>query len=136
MYLPGECIIIETNRGKDGTISHLFIVVIPVENDGDKTILLPLCRIKPNRYYDKTVTLGAGDHDFVKEPTYIDFSLAKIETKASLDEAISIGKARKRTPGFGEDLAQKVFNGIQKSPHTPFIVFSYYEDYLFGKLKT
>lgn len=132
MYSPGECIIIETDE-KTGD-AHLFVVVLEANQDTDQTILLPLCTIRPGRFYDKTVELspGEGGHDFIKDPTYVDYYDGRIETKAKIDEMIVLGTARRRKPNFDDNTCQKIFGGIQKSKHTPFIVSSYYEDHLFG----
>ena len=132
--MPGECIIIETNRGKDGVLSHLFVVVIQTEKENDRTLLLPLCRIKPNRFHDNTVIINPGEYDFVKEPSYIEYSLARIETQAKLDQLLISRKARRREPKISEALGQRIFDGIKKSPHTQFLVASLYEDHQFRRL--
>ncbi|MFZ2097755.1 MAG: hypothetical protein WAV05_14080 [Anaerolineales bacterium] len=89
MYSAGECVIIETNQYEDGSPkAHLFVVILETHKKKDKTIIIPLCTIPENRYFDDTVVIRPGDHDFVTEPTYVDYYEARIVTEEQLDEMI------------------------------------------------
>lgn len=135
MYSPGDCIFIETNIYKDGTPkAHLFVVILEAKEDADRTILLPVCTINPSGYNDNTATLKPGDHDFITNSSYIDYSNGRIFTKVELDRLIKKEQARRRNPQLDTNLLRKICTGISKSPHTPFEVSFLYEDYPFDRL--
>lgn len=135
MYSPCDCIIIETNVYRDGSQkAHLFVVILEVVNDTDRTILFPIDTIYEDAYYDQTTPLAPGDHDFVKNPSYIDYSWGRIETKATLDKMISDKVARRRNPPVDQELFERICDGIRKSNHTPMGVIDRYVDHLFDQL--
>lgn len=135
MYSPGDCIFIVTNIHEDGTLkAHLHVVIFEAKEDADRTILLPVCTINPNGYYDNTATFKSGDHDFITVPSYIDYNYGRISTKEELDRLIREKKARRRNPQLDTNLLERVCVGIRKSPHTPLGVSSLYVDYLFDQL--
>ncbi len=108
MYSPGDCIFIETNTYKDGTPkAHLFVIILEAKEDEDRTILLPICTINPNGYYDKTATFKRGDHDFIIAPSYIDYSNGRTLEKVGLDRLIRKKQAKRRNPRLGTNLTQK-----------------------------
>lgn len=129
MYSAGDCILIITRINRDGSSeAHLFVVIFDTNKTTDKTILIPLCSIHPRRYYDKTVVINPGDHDFVKAPTFLDYSSAIVKTSAKLDEMIIKGEARRRQPPLNKALTQRVREGTMKTDDIPYFIISVYED--------
>jgi hypothetical protein len=131
LFSPGDCILIVTNTYEDGTEkAHLFIVITEAVKKTDKIILVPLCSIQPNLHYDKTIILEPGEHDFIKEPTYVDYSSARVVTSDVLDGLIVKKQAKNRPPKMDEILVNRIRNGILNSRETPNFIRSHYIDYL------
>lgn len=118
MYRAGDCIFIETNYYQDGrSKAHLFVVLLDAFSSNDETIIVPIDKIPKKGFYDKTTILNIGDHDFIKEQSYINYNQGVIRKKAWLDN-----NARKRQPPFSDEIVKRICSGIQKSAHTPYDV--------------
>jgi hypothetical protein len=127
LYSPGDCLIIETNQYEDGTEkAHLFVVIFEANKKTDKTLIIPFCKIIPGRYYDPTVVFPAGVHDFITQPTYVDYYSGRIETVATIDELIRLRRARIRKPPLDAALLKRVCEGIRKSKDTPIDISDFY----------
>jgi hypothetical protein len=131
LFSAGECILIETNLYEDGSPkAHLFVVILETHKNNDKTIIIPLCTIRANRYYDDTVVILPGEHDFVTDPTFADYYEARIVTEEQLDEMIQNGIARIRRPDLSEDLYNRIRDGIRRTDNIHPFIESHYMDYL------
>jgi len=127
LYHAGDCIIIETNYYSNGIAkAHLFVVILDAGKEDDLTILIPVDTIPARGFYDDTTILNVGDHDFIKEPTYVNYYYGKIRQKNWIDQ-----NGRRRDPPISNSLLQRISSGITRSDQTPNDVL---DKYLFRKI--
>ena len=120
MYLPGECIIIETDEYEDGTTrAHLFIIIYQALVDDEKTIIVPISNPLGKRNIYTTVEINIGDYDFVKELSFIYYYEGKIRTKRALDKLLLTPNAHRRKPNINKQLLESIKRGIMKSEDSP-----------------
>lgn len=132
MYSAGDCILFETDQYKDGTSkAHLFVVILDAEKDDDVTLIIPMNTIPDRGFYDTTTEISVNEHEFVKQPTYMNYNLSMIIYKGGLDRLIARKEARRKDPPVSRDLLKKISSGISKSDHAPSDV---QEVYLFSLL--
>ena len=127
----GDCLLIETGRRQGGSMqAHLFVVLLdPSEHNGN-TIIVSVESLRSERH-DRTTVLRQGDHEFIRQESYVNYSRAAIVSVAHLEGLIQAKSARMRKP-FREELVAKIRSGISKSRFTPLGVVELYEDSLFG----
>jgi len=127
LYHAGDCVFIETNYYKDGIAqAHLFVVILDTREEDDQTILIPMDIIPARGFYDDTTILNVGDHDFIKEPTYMNYYYGRIRQKNWIDQ-----NGIRREPPISDSLLQRISSGITRSDQTPNDVF---DKYLFRKM--
>lgn len=118
MYKAGECVFIVTNEDDYGNPqSHLFVIVFDVSSSSEETILIPMDTIYPDRWFDPTTQLNVGDHNFVTQPTFMNYDLGQVRTMDWIDH-----HCRRRQPPITQALLQRIRYGIEDSEFTPFDV--------------
>lgn len=133
MTKAGDCFWIETNYNKDGyLIGHLMIVAIEPEEYTNRTIIIPITTLRSHKQ-DQTTVLSPGDHEFIKDRSFVNYGLAKIRSVTFIEQLIEEGKAKNKEPINGNVL-DKIVLGIRKSDHTPQEVLTMYGYYMMRKL--
>ncbi len=129
---PGDCFLIETNKEAGVVKSHLFVVVIETEPHTLNTIIVNIQTIRGEKH-DKTVILYRGDHDFIKQDSYVNYRLARIISVPELEQKIKEGVAKIKNP-VSSTILQRIAEGITRSPFTPMEVKEIYLESLYKKL--
>lgn len=73
-----------------GPHGHLFVILTNTCKDGDN-LIVPVCSIRAGRAYDPTCSLGVGDHDFLRHPSYVAYNFLKRENAANLVKKVADG---------------------------------------------
>lgn len=135
MLGAGDCLLIDTNTDKGGYLqSHLFIIILNCEEYTRNTIIVYVQSVRSTKV-DKTTILNAGDHEFIKHESYVEYRQAQIVSGDDLEQKLLEGVARPMTPMKG-DAFNRICDGIMKSDFTPVEVREMYSDYLHRKLKS
>ncbi|HWG34932.1 MAG TPA: hypothetical protein VN650_12240, partial [Gemmatimonadaceae bacterium] len=79
---------------------------------------------------EKTVTLGDGDHPFIRHPTNVNFGSAVFLPSVKLDLALANGAA-KLQPDFSKAVLSTIRAGLLVSSYAPHDVLNYCKG-LFG----
>lgn len=97
---------------------HLFIVLTdPVT--GDKLVLIAsLCSVCGGVPYDKTCVLEAGEHQFIRHKSYIDYSKLNIVEAGKLSKGVQTGVFMNKGP-MSEDVVNRIIDGVFVSKRTP-----------------
>ena len=130
--IPGDCLLIETNKEAGYIKSHLFVIILEAEDHTRNTIIVNIQTIQDGKY-DKTVVLRKGDHPFIKHDSYVNYRLSQIVSLNDLEQKISDGIASIK-PSMTTAVFQKICVGISKSPFTPTEVVEMYQRFLFSNL--
>jgi hypothetical protein len=80
-------------------------------------ILVNVTSIDPHSSHDDTCELGAGDHPFIKKPSYVAYGLAIERHKNFVDRQVKL-KVYKPQENASNDLVSKICEGIKKSKFT------------------
>lgn len=118
MLGAGDCLHIEMdNVNKDGKrIGHLFVILFDGEPYTGNTIIVPIDTYRTEKH-DKTVMLQSGDHEFIKFPSFVNYSLAKTTSIAYINQLIKDGKI-KHKPSVTQAILSKIREGVRKSKRT------------------
>jgi hypothetical protein len=108
-----------------GSAKHLFVVVSDVCPDGCH-LLVNFSTIREGVYYDTACEVKTGEHPFIKSPSYIAYSYAKIERADDL-----IARVKSSFFILQEDVSEGLFDricrGIIKSSHISKMKKEYYK---------
>lgn len=96
-------------------VPHLWVVLTePVGPEGE-VVIVNLTSKKA--FSDATVVLNRGDHPFVRHPTVVNYSDARLTTAEHLEKAVGVGFDRKAD--IGEDVLMRIQQGVYSSDRTP-----------------
>ena len=133
MTKAGDCFWIETNYNKDGYLDgHLVVVVLDPEEFTKNTIIVPVTTLRSQKQ-DHTTVLNPGDHEFIKDQSFVNYAFAKIRSTSFIEQLIKEGKAKTKEP-IRANILDKIVAGIRKSDHTPQEVLTMYGYYMMRKI--
>ncbi|MEP7246467.1 MAG: hypothetical protein ABI885_22700 [Gammaproteobacteria bacterium] len=82
----------------------------------NQVILAPVCSVG-TKTVDDSCLLAAGEHEFIKQASYVAYNLCRIEEAGTLDRGLKkgllVGKA-----AVSEELFTKIVRGLHKSKFT------------------
>jgi hypothetical protein len=94
---------------------HLFVVLTDTCQNGEN-LLVPICKIGTK--YDKTCTLKAGEHEFIKYPSYVEYyrlqTYSAVVIQARVEKQIILPKSP-----VSEGVLNRLCEGVEKSPLSP-----------------
>jgi hypothetical protein len=93
---------------------HLFFAITEEDNDGMQ-ILVNVSSIDPDISHDPTCTLSKGDHEFIKDPSYITYGRAIERHKNFIEQQVQKG-VYKEKEDTSVEVIEKIRSGVKKSP--------------------
>ena len=109
----GETYLIPSSSGPD---LHLFVVITEEDAMG-MHVLVSVSSIDPDLPYDTTCKIEAGEHEFIKHPSFAAYDFAIHRHKNHVDEKTK-KKVYKQHKDAGTGLVSKIADGVKKSPFT------------------
>jgi len=97
-----------------GGYEHLWIVITPPHGDPPQVIIVNVTSLKANS--DRTIILDVGDHPFIKHPTVIYYTDAKI-VRVSEVEKIQQELRNSGNAPINARLLSKIQAGIESSQY-------------------
>jgi hypothetical protein len=127
LFSRGNCILVETNYGAESkTVSHFHIVINNVEKTQDKVLFIPVDRIKPGRYFDRTAILFKGSHPFITQDSWVNYYEAKSVVAQVLLERLADGSVKLYPPDISDVICSEICEGISQSENVqPFFIEEY-----------
>jgi hypothetical protein len=95
--------------------SHLWVIITEPDVAGD-AVMVNLTTQRPHS--DVTVVLQPGDHSFIRHPTVVNYSDARLVNTPQLDAAINAGICRQLDP-VTPAVLKRIQTGLLLSPLTP-----------------
>jgi len=94
MFIPARrtTLLIPSPSFNDPDRKHLFILVTDPVGSDQEVLLVSLSTIRECLPFDRTCVVDPGVHDFVKYPSYVVYSLARIEKAESLLKGVKTGE--------------------------------------------
>lgn len=106
--------------GNEG--DHLFIALNdPCQFEGYGSnpcvLLVNLSSVRAGVPYDATCVLGAGEHEFVRHPSFVFYRNARIETVNHVLRLVEQGRFKPQV-AMPAEVLQRIKSGLFASPHT------------------
>ena len=103
---------------------HLFVILNDPDGPQREIIIVPICTVYKDRKYDDSCTVNAGDHDFVKHSSYVDYRKCRYSTALGLERGIE--KMLFVDKGIvSVELFDRIIFGVAHSRFTPRFVNKY-----------
>lgn len=96
-----------------GPSEHLFIIVTDVCSGGSH-LLLSLCSIRNNRHHDPACVLSVDDHEFIKHPSYVDYSKPEQRPATLISQRIATGAYIEKPP-VSTSVLHRICEGVEVS---------------------
>lgn len=114
----------ETGPTSDPHKGHLFVVLTDPCPEG-AVLLVPIC--SQYERCDKTCLVGAGDHPFLKHPSFVFYARLKTYVAAELVESEKAGNVTYRGL-LDERLFGFICAGVERSPFSPLKFRAYFSE--------
>ncbi len=101
-----------------GEGNHLFVILTDANNI-NMHLMVPVCTIRLNRYYDDTCLLKAEDneHPFIKQDSYVDYKNIQERVTNHIVRCVA-EKSYIEKESISSALHKRICEGIGSSPHT------------------
>jgi len=96
--------------------SHLWVVVSDPGRDPNRLLIVNLTTVRSS--CDPACILNAGDHPFVKHPSYLLYAESRIVTSAELDQKVAAGQIILE-PKMRGDVLARIRQGAAISNYIP-----------------
>lgn len=128
MFAAGKActLLYPSGPSSDPRRNHLFIVLTDPCGPARQVLMVPVCTIA-TKNYDPTCVLDPGDHPFIKEASYVDYSLARIEAESALQNGVKAGVFIERE-NVSEALYTRIVKGVRASRFTKRFVKNFLDD--------
>jgi len=97
---------------------HLFIVLTDPITGKKLVLIASLSSIYDGVPYDRTCILEAGEHQFIRHRSYIDYSKLTIVEAGKLSKGVQTGVFSNKGP-MSEDIVNRIVDGVFVSKRTP-----------------
>lgn len=112
-----------------GDKSHLFIALTDSHSHPPYQVLLvSVCTFDDPKRQDATCVLHAGDHDFIKTKSYVNYNFARVENLAPLERGLANGVITDRGP-LDSHLLDAVIDGLRTSTQTKPFAIQFIDDF-------
>lgn len=118
LFLPRRraTALIESGPPTDPERHHLFILMTDPVGDEQEILIVPVCKINRDVYYDNSCELSRDDHDFLHKPSYVAYRHARITTAQKLVNGVNDGVIIPRGT-ITEEVFGRICDGFGRSPH-------------------
>jgi hypothetical protein len=118
-FVPGKkkAFLMPSGPPSDPYRNHLFAVLTDASKSGSH-LLVPICTIKPNRYFDNACEIAVGEHPFITGKSYIEYRLITVRPSSHIVSCID-GMTFHPKEDVTESLYQRICAGIDRSRHIP-----------------
>jgi len=116
-----------------GAVRHLHIVmndpVFSPEHKRESVLLVNLSSIKEGLPYDDACVLEAGEHSFIRHPSYVHYRGAVISSVSRITDKVGLGDYTALEP-VSNELYASVLKGFSVSRYTALEVMRFIRKYI------
>lgn len=123
LFLPVRraTLTIPSGPAGDPNREHLHILLTDPIGAERSVLLVSVCSVKAGLPHDATCYLFPGDHEFIRQRSYVFYARAQIQTEQKIIHGIQTGDFRGQQT-LSDEVMARVCRGIMESPHTkPFV---------------
>lgn len=121
--------LVPSGPAHDSERKHLFVVLTDpaeiLEFPGKHSLLVGIASIHPEIPHDSACELYAGDHEFIRHKSYVDFARARIEQSQKLVNGVKRGEMTPKAV-LVEDIFARVCKGLTESRFTAPRILTFY----------
>jgi len=99
-------------------LKHLYILLNDPSGKEKLVLIVSISTVYPDRYYDPTCLLWAGDHSFIRTKSFVMYSMARLETVKTLENGVAKRELVPKEPMSAEVFA-RICQGVLDSKRTP-----------------
>lgn len=133
LFLPVEraTLLIPSGIPQDPHRLHLFILLNNPVTAEQWVLLVSLSSIKAGRPYDATCVIDPNetDHEFIKKPSFIDYSKTRLEPATKLMKGVTSGVLIPKGT-IEREIFERILQGVSASPRTPLKYKQFYQTHL------
>lgn len=133
LFFPVEraTLLIPSGTESDPDRKHLFILLNNPITDEKLILLVSLSSIKQGHYHDPACIIDENEteHEFIKKPSFIDYSKARIEPATNLSNGVSKGVLIPKGT-IERTLFNKILAGVLVSKRTPRKCKTFFETHI------
>lgn len=104
--------------------NHLFVILNEPVGPQQEIIIVPICTVYEDRKYDDSCIVNAGDHDFIKHPSYVYYRKCRqhtaFELKRGIENRLFVDKGI-----VSVELFDRIISAASRSKFTPRFVNEY-----------
>lgn len=126
MLSPGTTILIPSGPRDDPQRKHLHIVVARNSGPPAQIIMVSVCSMTAE-YQDPTTTFVGGEHPFIRHPSYIRYSAARVSFETDIQRGIDDGLFALDEP-CSPNVLEDVLGGFDLSSFAKPFTTSFIED--------
>jgi hypothetical protein len=101
----------------DPTREHLHILLTDPTGPERLVLLVSVCKVKTGFPHDATCYLYPGDHEFIRQQSYVFYARAQTQPEAKIVRGIQTGDFRGQQT-LADEIMARVCRGLMESPHT------------------
>ena len=129
VFLPFKkaTLLVPSGPANDPNRKHLFILLTgPTLQDAEQRVLMvSFSSHKPGLYVDPACLVDAGEHPFIRKPSFVAYSKARIESAEALLRGVKNGKLIQHAQATAA-LFERICHGLTVSQHTARRVIVFY----------
>ena len=114
MLKPGAAILIPSGPPSEPGRMHMHVVVARKSGPPAQLLLACICSINEGRHYDKTAVFKGGEHSFIRHPSYIRYSVTRIDSEAQIERGIK-NQIFELKESLDADVLVQIQNGFHNS---------------------
>lgn len=122
-------LLVPSGPAHDSERKHLFVVLTDpaevLEYPGKHSLLVGIASIYPEIPHDPACELYAGDHEFIRHKSYVEFARAAIEQSQKLVNGVKRGELVAKAM-LAEEIFARVCKGLTESRFTAPRILTFY----------
>ena len=122
-------LLVPSGPAHDSERKHLLVVLTDpaevLEFAGKHSLLVGIASIYPEIPYDPACELHAGNHEFIRHRSYVEFARARIELSQKIVNGVKLGEFAPKAM-LAQDIFARVCKGLTESRFTASRILNFY----------
>jgi len=129
LFLPFKkaTLLVPSGPSSDPDRKHLFVLLTGPTQDGSEksSLMVSFSSCKPGMYRDPACLVDAGEHPFIRKPSFVVYSKARIECVDGLIRGVKAGSLIPHEQ-IDSALFARICEGLTTSRHTAKRILDFY----------